>query len=69
MGQTIKDIKDYKRIIGIPEDRLFNSAQFAKLTKLKVDHARKALLVLTEIGIVERVGRNSSGIIYKIAKS
>lgn len=66
--EVLGSIEDYKRIIGIPNGIYFHSNQFARATKLKIDNARKALLFLTDIEVVNRVGRDSSGIIYEIAK-
>lgn len=66
--EVLNSIEDYRRILGIDDEILFNSNQFARHTRLKIDNARKALVFLTDINVVNRIGRDSSGIIYKMAK-
>lgn len=44
----------------------FNSSEFSKKAKCGIDIARTTLLILTELGIVERIGKENKSYIYKI---
>jgi len=59
-------IDDYKLFIpeNLPEN--FTSHDYSKLTKLRVSDSQKALLVLTELGIVSRVGYRGRYLLYAV---
>ena len=62
----LKSKEDFIKLVPFTKDDEFNSTDFSKRTKLKIDDARKALLTLTELGIVKRVGKRGNNIIYKL---
>lgn len=48
---------------GLPE--LYTTADFAKKAGITVSDAQKALLLLTELGITERVGKKKNAYLYR----
>ena len=60
----IDGVDDYN--IFLPESlpETFTSADYAKATKLRKSDSGKALLVLTEVGAVNRVGMKGKSILY-----
>lgn len=64
----IRSVEDYK--IFLPENlpETFTSADYAKATKLRKSDSGKALLVLTEVGAVNRVGMKGKSILYSIGQ-
>lgn len=62
---TIECIEDYRMLIP-PELEHFDSKQYAKATKLTVNRARTALLVLYSLGVVERVDKLGNQYIYEV---
>ena len=57
--------EDYTMFLPLSLPETFTSADYAKATKLRKDDARKALLVLTDIGAVSRVGAKGRSVLYK----
>lgn len=62
------EIKSFEDYIELVPDELpcgFCSNDFAKVTGLSLGKARSALLVLTEVKAVERIGKKGNKILYK----
>ena len=55
-------------MIFLPETlpETFTSSDYAKATKLRLAEAQKALLVLTDLGVVKRIGNKGRNILYSI---
>ena len=52
---------------GLPEE--YTSSDFARAAKISADSARSALNILTEIGVVQRIGKKGNSILYRTAVS
>ena len=52
---------------GLPEE--YTSSDFAWAAKISADSARSALNILTEIGVVQRIGKKGNSILYRTAVS
>ena len=50
--------------LSLPET--FTSSDYANATKLRKDDAGKALLVLTDMGAITRVGAKGKNFLYKV---
>ena len=57
---------DFREMVPFSCDTKFTSREFAKATKISLDDARTSLLVLTELGIVSRIGKVGNNILYKL---
>ena len=52
----------------IPEalkNKSFTSSEFSKVVKCKIELAQTTLLILTDLGVVERIGKSGRNILYK----
>ena len=60
--------QDYMQFV--PEDlpEPFTSAQFAKTVRLRRDRASTVLLLLTEMGVVERIGKKGNAYLYRVSQ-
>ena len=58
--------EDYKMFVPDSLPEIFTSADYAKATRLHANDARKALIVLTEMGAVTRVGTKGKNILYTV---
>ncbi len=58
--------EDYKMFVPDSLPEIFTSADYAKATKLSRADAAKALLVLTDMGTVSRVGTKGNSILYTV---
>ena len=60
--------QDYMQFV--PEDlpEPFTSAQFAKTVRLRRDRASTVLLILTEMGVVERIGKKGNAYLYRVSQ-
>ena len=56
--------EDYKIFLPDSLPEVFTSSDYSKATKLRRGDASKALLVLTEVGAVSRVGTKGNSILY-----
>jgi len=65
----IQCLADYRKLI--PEDlpESFTSADFARKAKLSRSSAQTALNILSQIGVVQRVGRDKVGYHYQMAET
>ena len=61
--------EDYMQFIpyDIPEE--FTAKEFAKCAKIPVSLAQTALLILTDLGIVERIGKSGRSYLYHICET
>lgn len=61
--------EDYMQFIpyDIPEE--FTAKEFAKCAKIPVSLAQTALLILTDLGIVERIGKSGRSYLYRICET
>ena len=57
---------DYKIFLPDALPEIFTSADYSKATKLRRADASKALLVLTEMDVVSRVGTKGNSILYSV---
>ena len=58
---------DYRRFIPSPLPAEFTSRDFAKAAKIRLDKAQTALNLLTYLGLVDRIGKRSNLIVYRIS--
>ena len=60
--------EDYMQFIpyDIPEE--FTAKEFAKCAKIPVSLAQTVLLILTDLGIVERIGKSGRSYLYRICE-
>ena len=61
----INDVPSYKKLIpdGLPEQ--YTTADFAKKSSITRSDAQKALLLLTELGITQRIGKQKNAYLYR----
>lgn len=58
--------EDYTMFLPLSLPETFTSSDYAKATKLRKDDAGKALLVLTDMGAIARVGAKGKNFLYKV---
>ncbi|MDR0495165.1 MAG: hypothetical protein LBG95_06025 [Treponema sp.] len=56
---------DYLRFVPFTLKEQFTSADLGEKAGIRVDMARKALYVLTKIGVVNRIGKKGNALVYK----
>ena len=64
----LKKPADYMRFLPFTDDEQFTSALFAEKAGIDVDMARKALYVLTRIGLVRKTGKEGKAWVYSRKK-
>ena len=63
----LKTPEDYKLFLPESLPEIFTSADYSKETKLRLSDSQKALLVLTEFGLIKRIGKKGRSILYSFS--
>ena len=62
-----RNTADYRLFLPDSLPEIFTSSDYSKVTKLRRKDSSKALFVLTELGVVSRVGAEGKSFLYKIS--
>jgi len=62
---TLKKLSDYNRFVPFKKNEKFTSALLAQKAGISIVLARKALYVLTKLGIIKKTGKQGNMLIYK----
>ena len=65
----LKKPADYLRFLPFMKNEYFTSAMLGKKADIEVDMARKALYVLSRLGVVEKVGKQGNSLVYQLTFS
>ena len=63
----LKTPEDYKLFFPETLPEIFTSADYSKETKLRLSDSQKSLLVLTELGLIKRIGNKGRSILYSFS--
>lgn len=61
------EAEDYSAIMPNALPKQFTSKEFHKLVRISLSSAQRALLILNELGVVERVGKQKNAYLYQLA--
>ena len=61
----VSSVKDYSRFVPEELEEPFTSKDYGKACRITQARATQALLILTELGIVERIGKQGNSYLYK----
>jgi hypothetical protein len=64
---SLEKMSDYRRFVPFKKNELFTSARLAEQVGISADLARKALYVLTKMGMVQKTGKQRNALIYRLA--
>ena len=61
--------EDYRAIIPNTLPKKFTSKDFSKAVHISLSSAQRALLILYQLGVVQRVEKQKNAYIYELTKS
>ena len=65
----LDSVQDYLQLLPLELEENFTSADFAKIAKISRDLAGTTLLVLWQLGLVERTGKKGNSYLYRVLQS
>lgn len=64
---VLDDVRDYIQLLPLELPEIFTSANLAKTAKIPLALSQMTLLVMTEMGVVKRIGKDKKSFLYKIS--